>query len=247
MKKKLSLLTIIALTLCATTSHAKDVVLKPSVGYMESPVVSEVIAPGATLVNTNTGDVVVYNLNDAVKVEPPFDITKGLAIWGIELNNQYNEPITLGDVSQTATDTAVKVSPSDTLVLDFSSTNPNMNLGGPTDAEYMVLMFHAQTSFGNDFAEWYSTNEISIIGRFTNGDYKAYTIDDTCDLLGSGSSSTYGGLVFFNTSVAEAVSLAEVDPDTITPAPSTPNVPEPTTATLSLLALAGLAARRRRR
>ena len=67
----------------------------------------------------------------------------------------------------------------------------------------------------------------------------------TCRKAGSGAS--YGGLVFFHTSVADAVRLAEVDPATIiTPAPSEPVVPEPTTSTLSLLALAGLALRCRR-
>ena len=246
MKKTLSLLSVVALMLSATSSYAKEIILRPSVEYIESPVVSEVIAPGATLVNTLTNNVVVYNLNANPQVDPPFDITQGMIIWGIDLNNKFNEPITLGDVSQTATDSAVKVTAGDTLVLDFSSVSANMTLGGPTEAEYMVLMFHDQTSFGNDFAEWYSTNEVSIIARFTNGDYTAYTIDDTCDLLGSGTSSTYGGLVFFNESVADAVRLAEVDPATIPPTPSSHSIPEPTTATLSLLALAGLAARRRR-
>ena len=135
----------------------------------------------------------------------------------------------------------VRVSTGDVLVLDFT-------LGGPKEAEYMVLMFHPQTTFGNDFAEWYSTNGVAITARFTDGDYTAYVIDDTCDLLDSGPASTYGGLVVFNTSVAGDESLAEVDPDTITPAPEpSPSVPEPTTTTLSLLALAGLTARRRRK
>ena len=232
--------------LSATSSKAKEIILKPNVSYMESPVVSEVIAPGATLVNTLTGNVVVYNLNSNPQVEPPFDITKGQIIWGLDLYNKYNEPITLEDVSQIATDSAVKVAPGDTLVLDFSLDSGALKLGGPTEAEYMVLMFHEQVNFGNDFAEWYSTNEIGIIARFTNGVYTAYAIDDTCDLLGSGASSTYGGLVFFNEDVAESVFLAEVDPATISPMPLSDSIPEPATTTLSLLALAGLAARRRR-
>lgn len=228
----MSILAVAALSMSAATSYAKEVILKPYKASYELSVVSQVIAPGATLINSETGKVVVYDLNDtSVTNDTPFDITKGMILWDIELNNRYNELITLSDV---------RVSTGDVLVLDFT-------LGGPKEAEYMVLMFHPQTTFGNDFAEWYSTNGVAITARFTDGDYTAYVIDDTCDLLDSGSASTYGGLVVFNTSVAGDVSLAEVDPDTITPAPEpSPSVPEPTTTTLSLLALAGLAARRRR-
>ena len=242
MKKTMSILAVAALSMSAATSYAKEVILKPYKASYELSVVSQVIAPGATLINSETGKVVMYDLNDtSVTNDTPFDITKGMILWDIELNNKYNELITLSDVSQDATDSAVKVSTGDVLVLDFT-------LGGPKEAEYMVLMFHPQTTFGNDFAEWYSTNGVAITARFTDGDYTAYVIDDTCDLLDSGPASTYGGLVVFNTSVAGDVSLAEVDPDTITPAPEpSPSVPEPTTTTLSLLALAGLTARRRRK
>lgn len=254
MKKTLSVLAVAALSLGATTSYAKEVLLKPYADYIESPTISEVIAPGATLINTESGKVVVYNINDKPRVEPPFDITQGQIFWGLELANRYKEPIFLEDVSETATDySAIKITEGDSLVLDFSGYNTSITLGGPTDAEYMVLMFHSRIASGNDFADWYSTNEVPIIGRFSNGDYRAYVIDDTCDLLSSGVSSTYGGLVFFNESVADEVLAAEVDPDTLVPEPepepepSTPTIPEPTTATLSLLALAGLAARRRRK
>lgn len=260
MKKTLSILAVAALSLGATTSYAKDIVLRPY-GDVQSRVESVVLPNAATLINSETGKVVVY---DTVKqVSPPFDITKGLIQWDINLNDRYNEfSVSLDDVAITADD--------DKLVLDFSY---NMGqLSGPTGGdEYMVIMFHGRKdpyeagyaewySTINDFAEWYSTNEVPIIGRFTNGDYLAYVIDDTCDKLVydevnpniPNSSSTIGGLVFFNKSVAPAVLDAEVDPDTITPTPEpdpepSPSVPEPTTATLSLLALAGLAARRRRR
>lgn len=251
MKKTLSVLAVAALSMSAATSYAKEVTLRLSAEYIESPTVATVIASGATLINSETGNVVVYDLNDASTTnDTPFDVTQGRISWGIDLNNKYNEPITLSDVSQDATEPVVKVSPGDVLVLDFSSYPANLQWGFPTDAEYMVLMFRPRTEFGNDFAEWYSTNGVQITARFTDGDYTAYVIDYACDLPGSGAASTYGGLVFFNESVAEAVSLAEVDPDTITPAPEpepSPAVPEPTTATLSMLALAGLAARRRRR
>lgn len=247
MKKTLSVLAVAALSLGATTSYAKEVLLKPYADYIESPTIDEVIAPGATLINTESGKVVVYNTNDNPRVEPPFDIKQGLIVWGIDLANRYNEPIFLEDVNETATDSAIRITEGDSLVLDF--TSGSLKLGGPTDAEYMVLMFHSRIASGNDFADWYSTNEVSITANFTNGTYQAYVIDDTCDLLSSKASSTYGGLVFFNESVAPKVLSAEVDPDTLVPEPepSTPTIPEPATATLSLLALAGLAARRRRK
>ena len=249
MKKTLSVLAVAALSMSAVTSYAKEVTLRPSAEYVESPTVATVIASGATLINSKTGNVVVYDLNDASTTnDTPFDVTQGRISWGIDLNNTFNEPITLSDVSQDATDTAVKVSPGDVLVLDFSSYSANLKWAFPTDAEYLVLMFRPRTEFANDFAEWYSTNGVQITARFTDGDYTAYVIDYACDLPGSGAASTYGGLVFFNESVQSYVQAREVDPDTITPAPEpSPSVPEPTTATLSLLALAGLAARRRRR
>ena len=261
MKKTLSVLAVAALSLGATTSYAKEIVLNPY-GNVQSRVEAVVLPNAATLINSETGKIVVYDTEN--QVSPPFDITKGLIQWDINLANETNSiyPLSLEDVAITADD--------DKLVLDFSY---NMyNLSGPTGGdEYMVIMFHGRKdpyeagyaewySTINDFAEWYSTNEVPIIGRFTNGDYLAYVIDDTCDKLVydevnpniPNSSSTIGGLVFFNQSVAPAVLDAEVDPDTITPDPEpdpepSPSVPEPTTATLSLLALAGLAARRRRR
>ena len=122
----------------------------------------------------------------------------------------------------------------DTLVIDFTI---HMKLGGPVDTEYLVIMFRHQNGTGSDFAEWYEKHPVTITGVFTNGTYLAYVITDTCDQLDQ--ASTNGGLVFFNASVSPAVQAAEVTP-------SSGNIPEPTTATLSLLALAGLAARRRR-
>ena len=106
----------------------------------------------------------------------------------------------------------------DTLILDFTK---NVNLGGPTEAEYVVIMFRSMAETGDNFAEWYEKNSVSITGKFNNGDYVAYIIDDACDIADSG--TTYGGLVFFNRSVENAVLLAEVEPE-VTPAPA---VPEP--------------------
>lgn len=239
MKKTLSILAVAALSLGVITSYAEEVVRYPY-GNVQSPVVSQVIAPGATLVNTETGKVVVYNLNDSPQVEPPFDISKGHILWSISMTDSSNKPLNLS-----LDDVIVKTG--DTLLLDFTA-NMN-NLSGPITTEYMVVMFRGAAAFGNNFAEWYSTNEIPIIARFNNGDYVAYAIDGTCDLVSSGPASTYGGLVFFNKeNVAEKVLKAEVDPGTITPASVVASaVPEPTTTTLSLLALAGLAARHRRK
>ncbi len=242
MKKTLSILAVAALTLSTASSYAKEVVLKPYADYVESPTEQEVLAPAATLVNTESGMVVVYDLNDAsVTNDTPFAYDKGTIYWGIELANVYREAITLDAVSEDATDSVVRVKDGDVLVLDFTDT---LKWGGPTSAQYTVIMFRSRTEFANDFAEWYSQNGITIVGRFNDGDYIAYAIDDTCDYPSNGAASTYGGLVFFNESVAPYVQAREIDPNDI---PSTPSIPEPTTATLSLLALAGLAARRRRK
>lgn len=244
MKKTLSILAVAALSLGATTSYAKEIVLRPY-GNPDSPTVAEVIAAGATLINTETGEVVVYDTEDVPPVDPPFDIAQGQRYWKLNLSNKYNEAISLEDVSKTATDSAIRIADGDTLVLDFK--NGPLGWSGPsmTEAEYMVLMFREIDAFGDDFAEWYSTNELTIIGRFKDADYLGYVIDGACDMLTFdpeipdswvlNPASTQGGLVFFSEKVIENVLNAEV------------SVPEPTTATLSLLALAGLVARRRRK
>ena len=208
-------------------SSAADKTLKATKTKLDSPTLGEVIAPGATLINTSTGNGVIYNVNDNPVVNPPFDIEKGYIFKGFGLMNSKYETVTLGEVT---------VVEGQGLVIDFSTyyTGGGLGLGGPVDSEYTVILFD-----DNNFAEWYAANPVTITGKFTNGDYLGYVITNACDQYdawGVNAASTNGGLVFFNHSVAPMVLAAEIA-----------LVPEPTTATLSLLALAGLAMRRRRR
>lgn len=233
MKKTLSLLAVAALAMSAAPGIAKDVTVKPYTEQIDSPTMGNTIGLSATLINSSTGGQVWYDLRTNPAVNPPFDIGKGHIYWGLKLNNVYNESIELDDLSATAEDLAVKITSEDTLIIDFST----MGLGGPTEAEYVVVMFRHNNGEGNYFSTWYEENSVDITGKFNNGNYDAYVIKETCDM--EQTASTYGGLVFFNHSVAPAVLAAEIFPGAA--------VPEPATATLSLLALAGLAARRRRK
>lgn len=224
MKKTLSLLAGISLAL-STVVNAADVTVRPY-GDIQSPTEGNTLGLSATLINSSTGGSIWYDLRTDPKSEPPFDIDSGHIQWGLELANNYNESIELD---------SLELTDGDTLILDF--TKNLGNLSGPVDAEYFVVMFRHNTGTGDYFSSWYNENSVGITGRFNNGDYTAYVIADTCDK--EQTASTYGGLVFFNNSVAQQVRLAEV--------PVGGTIPEPTTATLSLLALAGLAARRRRK
>ncbi len=177
----------------------------------------------------------IYDINANPAVEPPFDIDDGYAYWGFELYSPKEYVIvTLEDIA---------VSEGDEIVLDFTTwhTGGSAGMGGPVDKEYFVIMFRHNTGAGNNFATWYEGKDVPITAKFTNGNYDAYIINSTCDETDN--ASTWGGLVFFNNSVKDAVLAAEVEPGE----GGSPAVPEPTTATLSLLALAGLAMRRRRR
>ena len=101
------------------------------------------------------------------------------------------------------------------------------------ETDYLVVNFDDA-----DFAAWYTSTPMTITGKFKdNVEATAYVISETCDQTDG--DTTYGGLVFFNNRVAQTVLDAETFPGAV--------VPEPATATLSLLALAGLAARRRRK
>ena len=235
MKKTLSLLAVAALAMSAAPGIANDVTVKPYTEQINSPTLGNTIGLSATLINSVTGGQVWYDLRTNPAVDPPFDPDKGHIYWGFELANKYNDPIELDDLSATAEDSAVRITADDSLILDF--TYNNSTLTGPTEAEYVVVMFRHQDGTGDYFSTWYEDNSVPITGRFSNGDYDAYVIKETCDM--GQTASTYGGLVFFNNSVAPTVLAAETFPGAA--------VPEPTTATLSLLALAGLAARRRRK
>ena len=239
MKKTLSLLAIAALAVSAPiTSAAEDVVVKPAFpmlnGYYDtqSAQYGSKITPSGTVVNTASGNSVTWDeADDQDVIKAPFNKDEGIAFTALTLN--------LNDVA---------ISEGDRLVLDFTEVTGiyqtqnwgaylkegyigNFNTTGNDDVDYLMI-----TISGVNFADWYKENPVEIVGRFyTNGsstiESTAYVITDYCD------DASEGGVVFYSEDVIDAVVAAEV----------APVVPEPTTATLSLLALAGLAARRRRK
>lgn len=224
MKRNLLLFAVAAYSLAGSAAFAKEVITKAYFPYVSTPVLGEYLAPGATLINTATGGAVVYDLLANPIVVPPFDITQGYIQRNVDLNNRYSESISGLD--------AVLVSKGDTLTINFTDST---TLSPPVDSEYLVVTFDALGEDGGDFYDWYLENPVAITGKFGAGDYTAYVISNTSGELES--ATTNGGLLFFNRSVEATVRMAEQEWV----------VPEPSTATLSLLALAGLAARRRRR
>lgn len=240
MKKTLSLLAIAALAVGAPIpSAAEDVVVKPELPLdgkgayvIPSTKYGDTITSSGTVANTVSGKSVTWDESDDDDViKAPFDVNEGVAFTSLTLS--------LDDVA---------VSEGDRLVLDFTEVagkyQPQLwgaylkegYIGnfetGNDDVDYLMI-----TISGVNFADWYKENPVKIVGRFStdrNGSYiesTAYVITDYCD------DASKGGVVFYSEDVIDAVVAAEV----------TPMVPEPTTATLSLLALAGLAARRRRK
>ncbi len=226
MKKTLTLLAAVALALGASQRvDAKN--LYVIIDHTDSPTYGDVLAPGATLINTETGNSFSYDVNVDPPVDPPFDYSEGSILKGFTLQTAKFEDVVIDDVT---------LSEGDDLILDFSTyhTGGGSGLGLPTEKDYLVIMFN-----DSNFATWYEENPVSITGKFRDGELAtAYVVSYACDMYDeSGSSlntaSTYGGLVFFSRQT-EGLAYAAT-------------VPEPTTATLSLLALAGLAARRRRK
>lgn len=239
MKKTFSLLAVAALAVGSALNAGTITVsppTNPDTGLPEtvSSVFGTGIAQSATLINTATEGIIYFDTRgDAVPA--PFDVTHGTRVKNLVLS---------GTLPTTG----------DELVLDFT-TITQLNLGyylkdtaigyldedgdGQTesfDIEYLVVNFD-----NTDFAEWYATTPTTVTGKFKD-DITAtgYVIASTCDQQEGDTS--YGGIVFFNARTTQQVLAAEK-----TPGADTPAVPEPTTATLSLLALAGLAARRRRK
>ncbi len=229
MKKTLSLLAVISLALSATISAEETDTLQTTIyvrGETQSNVIGAAIARGATLINTETGGIITYDENETTipPIEAPFNVDHGVRVKNYTLDG------TLPTVGEK-------------LVLDFTQLSSTFVTNWGYYLEDGVITTDSQTQFEVDYivfnfdnanmAEWYSENPMYVIGKFTGGvEATGYIISETCDQTEGDSS--YGGIVFFNKKTAPA----------LTPAP---NVPEPTTATLSLLALAGLAARRRRK
>lgn len=224
MKKTLSLLAIAAATLNGAANATDDDMTSLTVsGRTQSVSVGASMATGATLINTATSGIVIFDENTVPPIEAPFDIDRGVHFQGFTLSG------TLPGIGET-------------LVLDFTkdpamTTDFGYYLGDGSTGwdgaeyvpiDYMVINFTADY----DFEKWYTDTPMTVIGKFKNNvEATGYIITNSCDQ--DDSASANGGLVFFNARVAAGVEAA--------------TVPEPATATLSLLALAGLAARRRRK
>ncbi|MBQ8516695.1 MAG: PEP-CTERM sorting domain-containing protein [Akkermansia sp.] len=226
MKKTFFLLTVATMALSGATYATDDNTTTIRVsGESQSTVVGAAIAKGATLIDTENGKVIVYDENEGAVpfLEAPFELKNGIRVKNYTLEG------TLPTVGEN-------------LVLDI--TNPVSggvaNWGyylkeGATawyngeDVEIDYIVFNIDNA---DFEEWYSDYPITITGKFAGGvEATGYIVTNSCDQTDPDTAN--GGIVFFNARVASAVQAALV--------------PEPTTATLSLLALAGLAARRRRK
>ncbi len=249
MKKTLSLLALAALA--ASTSMAEEdkvVTIKPQFPlYNGSPNVPStsygaMIAPGATIVDTATGGIITYDEADDVDViEAPFNIEEGVAFTTLTLDLS---DIVLDDANKLIidfTDLAGKYQPQTwAMYLEAGHMGEYDKDNTPDNVDYLLIQIE-----GFDFASWYQKNSpVEIIGRFideiqyypgttaitgwTTIESTAFVVTDAC-LEGN-----EGSVVFFSEDVIDDVRNSEI-------------IPEPTTATLSLLALAGLAARRRRK
>lgn len=233
MKKTLSILFVAALAAGASLS-AKPLTIKVIGG--STSIQTGTLATGATLYNTSTMGIVVYDENETT-IPPllaPFDLSEGMGVknYQLVLPESFDSDIT-------------------ELIFDFTNINQynpipdwgsylqkNATYGDLTDIDYLVFNFKEDYNEAGsakfNLVEWYASlnSPIQITGLFKN-DVTAtgYLVSETCDQ--SDPASTQGGIVFFNEEDAPNVRRAEI-------------VPEPATATLSLLALAGLAARRRR-
>ena len=239
MKRTLSILAISAFALGATLSAAETlettITEMDVMGLGQSPVKGGVLAKGATIINTKTLGVVVYDENETADtiIKAPFELNSGYRVKNYKV---------IGTLPTSGDELVLDLAD----VLDSRNTDYSVNPAPPWGSylESGAMMdekpvAYLVVNFDNvDFAEWFADSPMTITGLFSGGvRATGYIISATCD--STDSDSTQGGIVFFNKDVAPAVLAAEVTP-------SSGNIPEPTTATLSLLALAGLAARRRR-
>lgn len=196
-------------------------------GGTESSAFGSMLAPGATLINTETQGVIIYDENMIPPLSAPFDLSHGVGYKGFTLSGSLP---TTGETLKLDFTSIYQINFSYILSESAVGYDENQN-AYPLD--YVVLTFD-----NANFAEWYTETPMSITATFNGGtEATAYVIQNTCDRTDA--DTTYGGLVFFNSRVRTAAEESEQFP-------SAASVPEPTTATLSLLALAGLAARRRR-
>lgn len=229
MKKTLSLLALAALAVGASlTTEAKDVVITADPSSSSGTAYGS-LATGATLIDTATGGIIIYDESDDINViEAPFNINEGSAATSLTVD--------LNDVA---------IQEGDRLVIDFTGIGYGYqnwglylqrNYVGSNGENYDYLRINIQ-----GFADWYQEKgPFEMVGRFkisSDNSYietTAFYIAEACDFNDVGDPTSQGSLLFFSEDVIDDVRNSEV-------------VPEPTTATLSLLALAGLAARRRRK
>lgn len=225
MKTSAILLTITAFQLGATLNAATLTVTKNGTN---SSVFGSMLAPGATLINTATEGIITYDENLVPPLSAPFDLNHGARFKGFELSAELpanGEALVLDFSGVYEVNFPYLLSDS---AIGYDEDNTSFPL------EYVVVNFN-----NANFAEWYEATPMTITARFSDhSEATAYVIYETCDELESASS--YGGLVFFNSRVRSTVESAEEQLDTLV-------VPEPCTTTLSLLALTGLAMRRRRK
>ena len=235
MKKSLSVLAVMALATGATLS-AKPLTIKV-IGAPESAQIGA-LATGATLYNTLTQGIVVFDENETTipPILAPFDLGQGMGA----ANYQLVLPETVdADVTELIFDfTDINTAMAPYLLNWGSYLQEDATYGDLMDIDYLVFNFSEDyTKPGSakfNLVDWYAglNSPIQITGLFKDGvSATGYLVSETCDQTDS--SSTQGGIVFFSEDDAPIVRRAEI-------------VPEPTTTTLGLLALAGLIARRRR-
>ncbi len=156
--------------------------------------------------------------------------TDGKDPWLRLTNNQYG-------FKTTSSTTMVAVNADWDIPIDGSTFTINtsdtfaLTVSGST-AYLSNLTQEEYTSFsieGNE-SKWSLTTASRI---FTNSSANQVQVGEVADLTGL--------------TEAQVLEVAKTGTYTVTSTPGTPAVPEPATATLSLLALAGLAARRRRK
>ncbi len=135
-----------------------------------------------------------------------------------------------------------------TIGKDNSHFSGAANLTFPSDPKLPVTLRLAYDAVG-DMAYLYCVETDAITSVATTTDYtlNGSTIGGASDVSGLGTFWTDGGSDHFTISTVTDMSALAGNADSFAKYVKTKTVPEPTTATLSLLALAGLAARRRRK